>query len=355
MIQGQPNVTSTWLDGRVRPGPQPGLLAKAWRWMPALLLTTVSVCSYLSVVLLVLFPVAGPSPVVGFDSHLDGLSPSAALTLLLVYHALVALAAVSFITTVRLPPGTIPLWLNSREPGDQAYFHNVLQAVEKKLDGSLRFCRKCGAFKPDHAHHSHEFGQCVLAYQHWGLYCNNAIGFYNYKTYMLALLYVGAVHLLAATLFLPGVVSASYNAATRGQGVAGWWEVSLAVLMTLQDDGSGAEYACAWSNLVVSGVISGCALYWFAFHLALISQGLTAPSLLRKVGCARNKPPKPPLQGQPFDFGPRGNLARVFGRHPFLWLLPTNQSIVGNGIFFENASPNPGDKAFYVDERRGFV
>ena len=93
MIQGQPNVTSTWLDGRVRPGPQPGLLAKAWRWMPALLLTTVSVCSYLSVVLLVLFPVAGPSPVVGFDSHLDGLSPSAALTLLLVYHALVALAA----------------------------------------------------------------------------------------------------------------------------------------------------------------------------------------------------------------------------------------------------------------------
>ena len=29
------------------------------------------------------------------------------------------------------------------------------------------------------------------------------------------------------------------------------------------------------------------------------------------------------------------NFAKVFGRHPFLWLLPTNQGIEGNGIFFE--------------------
>jgi hypothetical protein len=28
----------------------------------------------------------------------------------------------------------------------------------------------------------------------------------------------------------------------------------------------------------------------------------------------------------------------VLGRHPILWLLPTNQGIEGNGIFFELAA-----------------
>ena len=90
----------------------------------------------------------------------------------------------------RIAPGAIPLWLCSREPGDQAYFHNVLQAVEKKADGqSLRFCRECGAFKPDRCHHCAELGQCVLAMQHWSPLCNNAIGYYNLKPYLLWLLY----------------------------------------------------------------------------------------------------------------------------------------------------------------------
>ena len=41
------------------------------------------------------------------------------------------------------------------------------------------------------------------------------------------------------------------------------------------------------------------------------------------------------LAGRPFDFSARANLSKVFGRHPVLWLLPTNQGIEGNGIFFE--------------------
>ena len=206
MIQGQPRYASAWLDGRVQ-RPQPGPVQRAWRWLPALLLLMVSVTSYASLLALVLLPAAGLSGQVGYDAQLEGLSPAVALALLLLYHALAALAAVSFIATARLAPGHIPLWLFSREPGDQAYFHNVLQAVEKKLDGSLRFCRKCGAFKPDRAHHSHELGMCVLAYQHWGLHCNNAIGFYNYKAYLLVLLYTGALHLLTAALFAPGVLA----------------------------------------------------------------------------------------------------------------------------------------------------
>jgi len=34
-------------------------------------------------------------------------------------------------------------------------------------------------------------------------------------------------------------------------------------------------------------------------------------------------------------FGAKGNFVRACGRHPLLWMLPTNQGVEGNGIFFE--------------------
>jgi hypothetical protein len=111
--------------------------------------------------------------------------PLVAWSLFSAYALVWALAFISAVVTVRTPPGHIPLWLYSREPGDQAYFHNVLQAVEKKLDGTLRFCRKCGAFKPDLAHHSRELGVCILCYQHWDVWSNNGTHTTCRKTFCL--------------------------------------------------------------------------------------------------------------------------------------------------------------------------
>ena len=67
----------------------------------------------------------------------------------------------------------------------------------------------------------------------------------------------------------------------------------------------------------------------------LVARGTTAHSFFRQMNCIRRKPPKQPIAGRPFDFGVRGNFARACGRHPLLWLLPTNQGVEGNGIFFE--------------------
>ena len=74
---------------------------------------------------------------------------------------------------------------------------------------------------------------------------------------------------------------------------------------------------------------------WLLFHIVLVSRGTTAHSFFRQAGCKRHKPPKPPVPGRPFDFGLLGNWSRACGRHPLLWLLPTNQGVEGNGIFFE--------------------
>ena len=71
--------------------------------------------------------------------------PSLGYLLLALFVAVWALATAAFAATVRTPPGHVPQWLYSRDQGDKHYFHNVLQAVERKFDDSIRFCRKRGA------------------------------------------------------------------------------------------------------------------------------------------------------------------------------------------------------------------
>ena len=95
---------------------------------------------------------------------------------------------------------------------------------------------------------------------------------------------------------------------------------------------------------MLSSALIGCgAALALLFHAALAARGETAHTFFRQWGCARHKPRKPPLAGRPFDFGARGNLGRVCGRHPLLWLLPTNQGVEGNGIFFELSGGSDSD------------
>ncbi len=320
-----------WQGSTPSPIRHDGVALRAWRWMPAAALGVVCACCYSAVLTLVLLPTISYAAPFGDAAALRGVSPGTGCCILAVYTALVIAALVSFVTTSRMPPGHIPLWLYSREPGDQAYFHNVLQAVEKKLDGSLRFCRKCGAFKPDLAHHSRELGLCILCYQHWCMWSNNAIGFYNHKPYLLSLLYSSLAHATSLALLLPGALRA--------------WPAfdPPAALVALWEGGDGSILAYAYLTCLASASIGAGSAAWLLFHAALVARGVTAHTFFRQWGCSRQKPPKPPLAGRPFDFGPRGNLARTCGRHPLLWLLPTNQGVEGNGIFFELSGGGDGD------------
>ena len=293
--------------------------------------------------------------------------------LLLSFILVCLLAVASYVKASRLAPGAIPLWLCSREPGDQAYFHNVLQAVEKKADGSLRFCTKCGAFKPDRTHHCTQLGQCVLVLQHWSVWCNNAIGFYNYKCYLLALLYAGLAHGAGAAMLLPTVVQGIRDAVEEGEtppAVEGLLRGGPGSVQATAPHRLHRRAACtaapqrrrnstarttphrtspvipvqafALLSAAVNSLLALGALSWLLCHAVMAARGMTATEAWRQGGCSRRKRPKLPLAGRPFDFSARANLAKVLGRHPVLWLLPTNQGIEGNGIFFELSGPEAG-------------
>ena len=54
-----------------------------------------------------------------------------------------------------------------------------------------------------------------------------------------------------------------------------------------------------------------------------------------------------PPAARPSRSHPRARLPQIFGKHPILWLLPTNQGIEGNGIFYElsvESQAGPGEK-----------
>jgi hypothetical protein len=228
-------------------------LRRATAYFPAAVLALVCSSCFTCVLLLVLLPTTGVGAPLG-STYAIATAPTAGCGALVGYATVWAITIASAVAVVRVPPGHIPLWLYSREPGDQAYFHNVLQAVEKKLDGSLRFCRKCGAFKPDLAHHSRELGLCILTYQHFDLWSNNAIGFYNFKTYLLALGYGALAHVLGSVLLLPGVLRAADMAALAPA------EVPARVLRALWLGGEDSVLTFACLSLCASALLGGASL-----------------------------------------------------------------------------------------------
>jgi hypothetical protein len=110
--------------------------------------------------------------------------PGVGVAIFVMFQLFVVLFLVSCTRTVGTAPGDVPAWLRSDGRSDLHSYSNLLQAVERKSNGSPRFCRKTLAYKPDRAHYSRETGRCVLQYQHFSPVLNSCIGFYNYKFYV---------------------------------------------------------------------------------------------------------------------------------------------------------------------------
>ena len=63
------------------------------------------------------------------------------------------------------------------------------------MDGSARYCRICGKYKPDRTHHCRQCGLCRLEMDHHCPYIRNCVGYLNHKYFFLVLFY-GAIDLI---------------------------------------------------------------------------------------------------------------------------------------------------------------
>ena len=89
----------------------------------------------------------------------------------------------------------------------------VAMTVKERTGGGrkFRYCRPCGAFKPDRAHHCSTCGRCVLRMDHHCPWVNNCVGAGNHKTFFLFLIYIALACVLAAGLCAVAV----FGVATR--------------------------------------------------------------------------------------------------------------------------------------------
>ena len=301
--------------------------------------------------------------------------------LLVLYQLFFAMSVLCVVCTVATPPGEIPSWLKSDGRSDLHSYSNLLQALErKKKDGSPRFCRKTSAYKPDRAHYCSEAGGCVLQYQHFSLTFNTAVGFYNYKYYLLAAFYgaltsgwaLVASGPDAADILSGGLRSARAAAHFQNESLLATCSALAArygkvLFSAVSEPEAGVEvrrpaaaaaaaavlsrpspldsaptpHACpaprTRSQVVDVSILLTFALNALCFvacvlvlggHIWLICIGRTAYEARQvRAGLRKN--------GESlFHYGAVNNFALTLGIYPLLWLVPTRTGIEGNGIFF---------------------
>lgn len=102
--------------------------------------------------------------------------------------------------------GPAPLQAFSDEkPQRPASGLNPSVVHEFEADGSLRYCQRCGLYKPDRCHHCRACDCCVLNMDHHCVFLNNCVGRQNYKFFFLTITYGALIGLVNTTLIWMGV------------------------------------------------------------------------------------------------------------------------------------------------------
>jgi palmitoyltransferase ZDHHC2/15/20 len=131
-----------------------------------------------------------------------------------------------------------------------------------KSDGSLRFCKKCQARKPDRAHHCSTCRRCVLKMDHHCPWLATCVGLRNHKAFLLFLIYT--------TLF------SLYAFAVTGSWT--WEEILNDVQYT--ETLMPVNYIILAVLSGIIGLVVGAFTIW---HITLASRGQTTIECLEKT------------------------------------------------------------------------
>merc|ERR1712216_620783 len=246
---------------------------------------------------------------------------------LIIHHIVVFFLLWSFAMSIIVDPGRVPEWYARLEmerqgmhvPGkflaidDEEYkqFANDAQggSIEKKLDGSGRWCRKCIKVKPDRCHHCRVCQRCVLKMDHHCPWINNCVGYYNYKFFYLFISY--------ALLILCWVSATSFLNFLR----------SVASPDVLDFGSPSFMIVFCWLYCTLFGVALGG---FVTFHTYLLLQNFTTIELVEKKG----SPARGKSYVHPWDRKARQNIEESLGTNPMLWMIPTRIGMRGNGVRF---------------------
>ena len=204
------------------------------------------------------------------------------LTLLVVFHILLLLLLMAFISTMSTNPGEIPLYWGFYI-GDDDY--------KRK-----RYCLICKAFKPERSHHCSVCNICVLNMDHHCPWVDNCIGFYNRKFFMQLLLFVVLLTIyvdISEFYFIVNITIELFKQHIKYSQIARTMLVIFAYL----------------AILIFSIIITN----FFKFHIGLVLKNSTT---IESLDQEHQK------DFQKFNLSPRENWEQVFGCDSLLWFIP---------------------------------
>ena len=235
------------------------------------------------------------------------------LTLLIIFHILILLLLMAFISTMMTNPGEIPLYWGFYI-GDDDY--------KRK-----RYCLICNAFKPERSHHCSVCNICVLNMDHHCPWVDNCIGFYNRKFFMQLLLFVVILTLYVDISEIFFIFDMSMRLFKKYIKYSEIFHIGLAVI-------------CYIAVFIFSIIIT----MFFKFHVKLVLNNSTT---IESLDVEHKK------DNDKFNIGQRQNFEQVFGSDPLLWFIPIPTKRgrpEGDGLTWKTNENSTLDSNIKVDE-----
>ena len=221
------------------------------------------------------------------------------LTLLIIFHILLLLVLIAFISTMKTNPGEIPLYWGFII-GDEDY--------KRK-----RYCLICNAFKPERAHHCSVCNRCVLNMDHHCPWVDNCIGFYNRKFFMQLLFFVTILTIYIDISEIYFVIDMTIKLFKL--------QIKYSELVHI-----GFVIICYLAVFIFSFVIA----LFFKFHLGLVLNNSTTIESLDKEHEKEN---------EKYNINPKDNWEQVFGNEILFWFIPFSTKSgkpEGDGLSWKN-------------------
>jgi len=243
-----------------------------------------------------------------------------------IFNAITVLLAWCYVSCIVVHPGSVP------DKNEDASWQYVPQDTkgdpssslqETKRSGDRRHCKWCAKYKPDRCHHCRVCRMCILKMDHHCPWIYNCVGFRNHKYFFLLLFYATIdCHIITWTMLES--VKESVNSETP-------FMTSFLLLF-------GETLAAFIGTLVTM---------FFGFHIWLMTKAMTTIEFceksLKRTG----------YDSSVYDQGLYGNIQRVLGDNPLLWLVPACTP-TGRGLDFVQEAEDSDKKSIKEKSFRGY-
>ncbi len=215
----------------------------------------------------------------------------------------------NYITCVRTPPGTPDICDDPAKYLGFSYVINdgrrldtVNQYLRVAPGVKYKYCRYCRCIKPPRAHHCSITGKCILNMDHFCPWMNNCIGYYNYRYFLLFLVWltIGVTYLMAIS-FKP------FLDLRPGRRMH---KIKVSDFLASEANGIVYAFTIGISIFIAVGILLG-------WHVYLTITNQTTLEFYINMDERSDAKSRGEVYKNPYDRGWRKNLLRVFGDVPW--------------------------------------